>query len=313
MKKYNIEGGLDFFDELYKSLDIEDNKYKTENDNNLCLITNEVLTDKFVEMSCGHKFNYIPLYKDILNHKSKFNSLESSSSKLNKNEIRCPYCRKKQNNVLPYYSELGLDKIDGVNYFDVNNIKNIKTCGNTIKKCEFLIQPENIDLTLNNNSVIFCKCSFFGSVISNDQKPDETFNDNKYYCWKHKKEVIKNYKKEKQMKLKEETKKAKEEAKEEAKKAKEEEKEEAKKAKEELKKSILEAKLNKKVTKTNNIGDENTILSISDENINTDVCISTNLTCSAILKTGLNKGKSCGCKIFTNNMCKRHYSIENKL
>ena len=56
MKKYNIEGGIDFFSELYKSLEDEENKFKTEDDNNLCLITNQPLTDKFVKMECGHKF-----------------------------------------------------------------------------------------------------------------------------------------------------------------------------------------------------------------------------------------------------------------
>ena len=34
MSKYNIEGGIDFFSELYKSLDIEENEQKTEEDNN---------------------------------------------------------------------------------------------------------------------------------------------------------------------------------------------------------------------------------------------------------------------------------------
>ena len=34
MKKYNIEGNIDFFSELYKSLDEDDNKNKVESDNN---------------------------------------------------------------------------------------------------------------------------------------------------------------------------------------------------------------------------------------------------------------------------------------
>ena len=48
MKKYIVEGGIDFFAELYKSLDDEENNNKTEEDNNKCLITNQLLTDKFV-------------------------------------------------------------------------------------------------------------------------------------------------------------------------------------------------------------------------------------------------------------------------
>jgi hypothetical protein len=59
MDKYKLEGGIDFFAELYKSLDIEES-----DENNMCLITNQPLTDKFVSLNCGHKFNYIPLYND---------------------------------------------------------------------------------------------------------------------------------------------------------------------------------------------------------------------------------------------------------
>ena len=43
MKKYNIEGGINFFDELYKSLD----NTNVEEDN-ICLITNQILVDKGV-------------------------------------------------------------------------------------------------------------------------------------------------------------------------------------------------------------------------------------------------------------------------
>ena len=73
--KYNIEGQIDFFSELYKSLDEVD---KTDTDNNICLITNEPLTENFVQLECKHKFNYIPLYNDLVNHKRKFNYLQMS-------------------------------------------------------------------------------------------------------------------------------------------------------------------------------------------------------------------------------------------
>ena len=56
MTKYNIEGGIDFYAELYKSLDVEEEL--EEEDANVCLITNQPLTDKHVIMDCGHKFNY---------------------------------------------------------------------------------------------------------------------------------------------------------------------------------------------------------------------------------------------------------------
>jgi len=107
IKPYNT-GGIDFYAELYSSLDGE------EVDNtNICLITDEVLTNNHVVMECGHKFNYIPLFNDIRAHKTKFNSLEANHVKIN--EIRCPYCRARQKTLLPYYPELGLPRIIGVN------------------------------------------------------------------------------------------------------------------------------------------------------------------------------------------------------
>ena len=113
---YNIEGNIDFFNELYKSLDIDDD---TQNEN-ICLITNEPLTDNYVHLQCHHKFNYIAIYNDIKNHKQKFNSFEGLKSQLLPHEIRCPYCRNKQTGLLPYYEELGLPKLHGVNYLDPN-------------------------------------------------------------------------------------------------------------------------------------------------------------------------------------------------
>ena len=65
-KKYKVEGDIDFFSELYKSLDQDENN---NDDDNKCLITNETLTDRFVKLNCGHSFNYLPLLYDIKNHK----------------------------------------------------------------------------------------------------------------------------------------------------------------------------------------------------------------------------------------------------
>lgn len=107
IKPYNT-GGIDFYAELYSSLDWEENESK-----NVCLITDNVLSEHHVILECGHKFNYIPLFNDIRTHKTKFNSLEANHVKIN--EIRCPYCRARQKTLLPYYPELGLPKIVGVN------------------------------------------------------------------------------------------------------------------------------------------------------------------------------------------------------
>jgi hypothetical protein len=72
MPKYLIEGNINFYDELYKSLDNYNEHSQTKEDvgnNNLCLITQKQLTNNYVELECKHKFNYNAIFHDVLNHK----------------------------------------------------------------------------------------------------------------------------------------------------------------------------------------------------------------------------------------------------
>jgi hypothetical protein len=231
MPKYIIEGSIDFFSELYKSLDEEEDNFKTEKDEKMCLITNELLTTNYITMKCGHKFNYLPLFKDIETHKKKFNNMESTSGKLGKNEIRCPYCRKRQNELLPYYEELNIPKVFGVN--------------------------ENYPLHKNYtfNCCEYVDCTYYGTPIEISIHGNN-YGDTKNYCYCHKKEMIKKYKEkikkdalEAKMKLKEEAKKVKEE---EAKKLKES------KLKEKLEKKQSKPKVDNVVLGPSNIDVENT-------------------------------------------------------
>jgi len=95
--KYNIENNIDFYKELYISLyeDVDKTDHvdvvANEDDNiKMCLISNLPLKDYYVQLNCGHKFNYEPLYKDIFNHKKRFNSLEQKKNKLALHQIRFP-------------------------------------------------------------------------------------------------------------------------------------------------------------------------------------------------------------------------------
>lgn len=200
MIKYNIQDNIDFYGELYKSLDEEETAQKTEEDNNKCLITNQPLTDKFVTLNCNHKFNYIPLYYDIVNHKSKFNTMEGSNSKLKLNQIRCPYCRHKQEGVLPYYEELGLKQINGVNLFDQNKMMN--TNSNYIYHCYHKCDYEVPNPAFNESQPIseqnpkFNCCnpeawnngSHYTSKLKFGKQALAQFaNNNNYYCIYHKK------------------------------------------------------------------------------------------------------------------------------
>jgi hypothetical protein len=303
MDKYIIEGGFDFYEELYKSLDIEETNEKTEEDNNLCLITNQPLTGKFVKLNCDHKFNYDPLFLDLKNHKQKFNGMEGSSGKLATDEIRCPYCRTKQKGVLPYYEELGFPKINGVNH--INPLAISKST--SYKICEFVSlntlydpsgnNPEEFNLN-NSGNCKFIKCFHTGTQLSHSS---ENYGDEKHYCWKHKREMIRKYQKEIKDKQKVAIKKVKEEEKQKA-------KDESKKAKEEAKKKAKEEKQKaKKSLKTKpNIETENIV--IGETNI---IDLTVNTGCIEILKSGQNKGKQCGCKIILDDLCNRHFKIKN--
>ena len=298
MNKYIIEGGIDFYEELYKSLDIEETTEKTEEDKKLCLITNQPLIDNFVQLNCGHKFNYDPLFLDLKNHKQKFNGMEGSSGKLSTDEIRCPYCRTKQKGVLPYYEELGFPKINGVNHINPLAISKVTS----YKICEFVSlntlydpsgnNPEEFNLN-NSGNCKFIKCFHTGTQLLNSS---ENYSDEKHYCWHHKKEMIKKYKKEIKDKQKEQAKKVKEEEKQKA-------KDESKKAKEEAKDEKQKAK---KLLKTKPAETENVVIgeiNLIDSEVKTG--------CIEILKSGPNKGKCCGCKIILDDLCNRHFKLKN--
>lgn len=148
---YEIEGGFDFFKELKNirakphdmsmpslSLIIEDKPVDK------CLISDEVLRKDHIILKCGHKFNYVPLFKEVLfqkcpmmpkNVSSKIvtmyikntpqsnistvlynSSYNLETTKVSYNEIKCPYCRTLTPQLLPYYP-----------YPDVNKIKYVNT------------------------------------------------------------------------------------------------------------------------------------------------------------------------------------------
>jgi len=151
---YNIENGLNFYETLKQSIALHDSG-KNEQEG-ICPISNTPLETYFFTFECGHKFNYAPLFKDIYNHKKKYNFMEGIKGHLNMNQIRCPFCRKKQNGLLPYYSELPFEKVHGVNYInpDITEITN----GHSLLKCQFIINPPETDGTIN-------KCLAIGHIL----------------------------------------------------------------------------------------------------------------------------------------------------
>lgn len=206
--KYKLENNIDFYKELYSSL-YEGNVIETTNDvdNNgdLCLISNLPLKDCFVKLNCGHKFNYEPLYKDIFNHKKRFNNLEQSKNKLGLQQIRCPYCRNIQNELLPFYEDLGLPKENGVNYYDPTNVNGLSySYINSENQCQYQI----ITTDSSGNSHIY-QCHHYGYTHYNLKTK---YNNETKYCYTHKLAVVKSIKealkeKNKAIKLEEKNKK----------------------------------------------------------------------------------------------------------
>lgn len=289
--KYNIENNIDFYQELYSSLNEanEEANGDCNEDTELCLITNTPLKDRFVEMKCGHKFNYAPLYKDILNHKRKFNNMEQIKTKLKYNEIRCPYCRNVQNELLPYYDDLSYPKEHGVNFFDVNKNNSYCECINPNNQCQY--ESTLVDNEVNTQVQQCFHYGYMHYILKNK------YNITKKYCYSHKVIVMNE--------MKEKIKKDKEKQKLELKQKKLEEKN---KLKEELKEKKLQekqAKHVKHVKPTNS--DENVIL-VNNISIDADV-----ETCNEILKTGKNSGLPCGGKVCDGTLCKRHYNLKNKI
>lgn len=90
----------------------------SENEENFCLLTKEPLQHIHIVLACGHKFNYIPLYREVISQKTIGLSSTGyyTSHSLKRNEIKCPYCRNVQDKLLPYLEYDGIKKMVNVNY-----------------------------------------------------------------------------------------------------------------------------------------------------------------------------------------------------
>ena len=278
MKMIQVEGNVNFYEELKKQLNdckneiittIEDgididnttisdkeNMINTVQDDNYtgrCLITNEKLKEGYVTMLCNHSFNYIPLFNDLCHHKK---TLYLETQMLKTNEIRCPYCRNKQSVLLPYYECMGVPKISGINY--------IKRVGMFVGNCQYdelknkIISKHwysSLKTKLFEDSDPNMICSNIVSVLKEDDK---------CYCSDHKKKAkslfYKNKKYEEKKKL----------------------------------------QIQKQAEKQN-----------SSQLYSENIIIDMNL-CNVILVSGKNKGLQCSQKPYSNEKCKRHYNLQIK-
>ena len=116
---YVLEDNFNFFEEL-KTGSGDNNTPNNTSDK--CMITHIPLTYNHITLPCGHKFNYIPLYNELItNYKYP--------------GIKCPYCREKYTKVLPYIPLPGIDK---KSYGKVTNKSNYQCV--TAPKCKYTIK-----------------------------------------------------------------------------------------------------------------------------------------------------------------------------
>ena len=90
-------------DDFLKMLNYDsdnDSDNTDSNEDNKCLISRDLLDTTKVTLPCKHSFNYVPLYKEVFNQKKKLTVTEVV--RLRYNQIKCPYCRQKMNNLLPH-------------------------------------------------------------------------------------------------------------------------------------------------------------------------------------------------------------------
>lgn len=272
---YNIEGNINFQDELKNLLNNDDNE--DENQENICQISGYPLTTNFVTLDCNHKFNYVPLYKELTNQRYKFKNYSINSLSLTDRKkliestanyfIKCPYCRNIQFTILPYYEELGLNKEYGINSLDPNlpnpliNL-DINTGGQMIYK----------GLVFKNFPGIFCNnVNIFGDVCTG-KYVNNIPNTQLYYCCKHYSAGNKKYKMD-QAKIKKDL------------------------------KTALTKEKEAKLKQLHEINEEKLKKGLKQLPKNTVTITG----CTAILKTGINKGNACGCfKIEKDGLCKRH-------
>ena len=308
MSIHKMEGEFNFYDELYKSLDDSDN----EDDANMCQITGLPLVDKFITMECNHHFNYDALYKEICIQKFKFKTYDNlhhkDQNKLRKSGlnyfIRCPYCRNIQFTILPYYEELGLEQKYGINcsdktlespqnnYYYCNrgyllDTYSFKACGATFKKSQE---------TCCYKSIHGYKCEgTFVAPISNTYVSA---------CRPHYKSELQKYKLLEKNKLFLEKKQILEEKKQILK--------EKKQILEEKKKSKGLPKIKNELIKNELINQNNPIGQYVPDILD-ELEKELNQGCTAILKSGPNKGKQCCCKTVNDvGICKRHKPIKEK-
>lgn len=316
--KYIIEGNIDFYKSLCKSLD-ED----LGDESSICQITGLPLIDRYVKLECNHCFNYDALFREICKQKFDFKTYDvhtlSKHDQIKFREsnldyfIKCPYCRSIQFTVLPYYEELRLEKKYGINSLD-KTLPNPMAIYNKSKYNKY--GSDDYTFTLYNtifkkgqccfkDNLYVCSYLFVGSIPNTELS----------YCKYHYRNGVKKYKLAEKQKIVDEKLKQKQQILNERNKlfAEKNAEREAKglpplKRLPVLKKKVVNVVENVVVNVVETIQQIGQYVPETDD----DMIMITG--CKSILKTGPNKGKMCGAKLVGDiGLCKRHIPKEKVL
>lgn len=171
--KHNIDKDTNnyFYSELLKILNT--NATATEDDleaevkntivsntaNDICLITQEKLHPNHVTLNCNHKFNYVPIYNEIVNQKNKQNNVYEIT-KLSHYQIKCPYCRSITNKLIPYIPYPSVRVIKNVNSYITTNYNKNPEYFLHVAKCSHGNNTDNhcqkYGLYYENENVLLC-------------------------------------------------------------------------------------------------------------------------------------------------------------
>lgn len=143
---------INFYDEINNSDDEHEDK------DNLCLLTNEPLDKNHIILPCNHKFNFFPLYKEVVNQKTITYTSHLNTDKLLISQIKCPYCRQICNNILPRI------KVNN-NIVFINGVNTPEIYSMPFHKCHYIFKSGK-----NKNN----RCSKIGF-----------YKDNICYCKEH--------------------------------------------------------------------------------------------------------------------------------
>lgn len=116
---------------------------------NYCLISKEKLHPNHITLTCNHKFNYIPIYKEVIYQKNRINTLYEVT-KLSSYQIKCPYCRTITNNLLPYIPYPSVKRIKNVNSPEYDCM-NATKCSHMTKQSD----ANKITTTCNKNALYY--------------------------------------------------------------------------------------------------------------------------------------------------------------